>query len=44
MMATKTVVHVADLAASQPTLSNASREWLQPSKLGVYGRFSLSRC
>ena len=44
MVATKTVVHVADLAAEQAYIERRVPQSLQPSNLGVYGRFWLSQC
>ena len=38
MVATKTVVHIDDLAAEQAYIEQRIRHWLQPSKLGVYGQ------
>ena len=43
-IATKTVVHVADLAAEQAYTEQRDPTSLQPLNLGVYGRFWLSRC
>ena len=39
MIATKTVIHVADVAAEQAYIEDAIRRSLQLLKLGVYGRF-----
>ena len=44
MVATKAVVHVADLAAEQRYIEDVIQQLLLPSNLGAYGRLWPSRC
>ena len=44
MIATKTAVHVADVAAEQAYIEQRDPGSLQPSNLGVYGRFWPFQC
>ena len=44
MLATKTVVHVSDLAADPAYTEQPSRESLRPLRLGIYGLRYMSQC